>query len=79
MNLLKPLPIEKKLGRQNTWLNACGIRASSDVPTIYNDENPIQIYAYICYVNCKIFMKNCLAVVWVQGKCFQLDVSVEIL
>ena len=36
-------------GRSNTDFNACGTRASSDVPT-YNIRHPIQIDIYIILI-----------------------------
>ena len=71
------LPIETNTGRQNKELNTCEICASSDVPTYIKMQNPIQIYPYTYDFNCKIIMKKCLAVGWVQGKLFLLYVSVK--
>ena len=64
------------MGRQNTELNTCGISAPSGVPTYKKVQNPIHIYTYIYYFSCKIIGRNYPAVGWVQGKLFQVDVSV---
>ena len=39
----------------------------------------IQIDTYIFYFNCEIIMRKILAVGWVRGKRFQVDVYIEIL
>ena len=74
---LTSLPIETNSGRRKTELNACGIRASYDVPTDIKMKNPIQIYPYKYYFNWKIIRKNCLAVGWVRGKHFLVYISAE--